>query len=115
MWWVRTLGIIGYRVIFFRLLFAGRGGPIPNPDWDLMPKKAFFRVLQKGEKKILHDLNIFEGTTHMTMKFLGRWQRRNMETEETRMRAMLASRDCAADASFRCIAVLGGHSLMTSA
>ena len=58
-----------------------------------------------------------KGTTHMTMKFLGRWQRRNMETEETRMSAMLASRDCAADASFRCIAVwgMGDHSHMTSA
>ena len=42
----------------------------------------------------------------MTMKFLGRWQMRNMETEETRMTAMLASRDCAADCSLRCIAVL---------
>ena len=56
---------------------------------------------------IYHLIRIFlKGTTHMTMKFLGRWQMRNMETEETRMRAMLASRDCAADCSLRCIAVL---------
>ena len=57
----------------------------------------------------LYMIWIFLKGTHMTMKFLGRWQRRNMETEETRMSAMLASRDCAADASFRCIAVWGTY------
>ena len=30
----------------------------------------------------------------MTTRYLGRWQKKNMTTEEMRMKARLASRDC---------------------
>ncbi len=39
------------------------------------------------------------------MNILGRWQMRNMVTLLTRMTAMLASLDCAADITRRCAAV----------